>query len=56
MFSPIILASVVIKAVSSSKSTDLEGPKTGVVSPFGKVCPIGLCTGIPEGIIVELLP
>src|SRR5690606_11302451 len=54
--SPIILASAVIKAVSNSKSTLFDGPKTGCVSPFGKVCPIGLFTGTPDGTMVELLP
>src|SRR5690606_25965757 len=54
--SPSALASVVIKAISSSKSTNLEGPKTGSVAPSGIVCPQGLRAFIPLGIIDELLP
>jgi len=46
----------VIKAISNSKSTNLLGPKTGSSAPAGKVCPCGLCTGIPEGMIELLLP
>src|SRR5690606_14174550 len=35
--SPKSFASVVIKAISSSKSTNLLGPKTGSFAPSGKV-------------------
>src|SRR5690606_17067253 len=35
--SPKSLASVVIKAISNSKSINLDGPKTGSLAPSGKV-------------------
>ena len=56
MASPRSLASVVIKAISSSKSIALLGPNTGLSLPGGRVCPLGLRTGMSEGIIDELLP
>src|SRR5690606_32824797 len=54
--SPRELPSVVINAISSSQSSLLEGPITGSLAAAGKVCPCGLCTGIPLGMMEELLP
>ena len=38
------------------KSIALLGPNTGLSLPGGRVCPLGLRTGMSEGIIDELLP
>ena len=57
ILSPKAFASVVINAISNSKSNNFEGPKPGVLLPSaGLVWPCGLLTGVPEGIIEELLP
>ena len=57
MRSPNTLASVVINAISNSKSNSFVGPNPGVLLPsVGRICPTGLLTGVPEGTIEELLP
>src|SRR5690606_5407505 len=54
--SPNTLASVVINAISNSKSISLEGPNIGWSAPAGRVCPIGRLMAVPLGTIDELLP
>ena len=57
ILSPRLLEAVVIKAISNSKSNNLEGPKPGVFDPSdGLVCPKGLLIFVPEGIMEELRP
>src|SRR5690606_999960 len=54
--SPSTLASVVINAISNSKSIDLDAPKMGCSAPTGRVWPIGRLMAVPLGTIEELLP
>ena len=44
------------KAISSSKSSSLQGPKTGGLVSSGRVCPSGLRTGVPDTTTLEALP
>ena len=44
------------KAISNSKSINLDGPNTGGLSSVGLVIPSGLLTGVPETTTEELRP